>query len=272
MNILLGCHGQFGDLAINLPLIWRLKEEFSSDNFFMPIHSSFAGAMPLFLDSPITATIGTNLYETDVQSENFKNLMRENNIEKAFSPMPNHREQDWWKRRHQTEELAFNYGFDIEGFDPQIRLKKWWGSGQELKECVAFHPFPGNYSPGNSKSLSLKKCQMIVDALKKMGKTVIQLGEKSEPRLDGAEKPDLPFWESVRLLTDCSLFVGFDSGLTWFASGYEHPTLALYSNEYYGESFVRNIQPINQNAKYLDEKNVNEIPHEQIIEEIKKKI
>ena len=66
----------------------------------------------------------------------------------------------------------------------------------------------------------------------------------------------------------CKLLITTDSGFSWVASGYQLPTIGLYSHDYYGKDFVKNIQPRNPNAIYFAESNVNAINIDSIVETI----
>jgi len=277
-KVLFGHSGQFGDLFMNEPSIRALKK-ISKDHYTMPIYTKYLGAAPLFYyNDSIDDILPITKYELD--QNDFRSIvedLRKTGYSTIYNPMAPHKENDWFTKRHQVAEVAYSYGLDeIEGFNNQIKLNKWWGYEDVIKKTISFHPFPGNYTEDhttkNPKKMSLNKCQEIVDLLIKKGYSVIQLGHESEPELKGATKFNGSFFESVKELLKTELFIGFDSGLTWAASGYKHPVLAMYCNDYYtinDVNYIRNIQPVNPNAKYIDKKDINLISIGEIEEGIK---
>jgi ADP-heptose:LPS heptosyltransferase len=79
--------------------------------------------------------------------------------------------------------------------------------------------------------------------------------------------------DTVRLMLGCKCLITVDTACSWIASAYSFPTIGLYGSEYYirnGNNYISSIQPINPNATYLDANNVNDIPIELIVKNIKK--
>ena len=184
---------------------------------------------------------------------------------KVFNPMAKHKENDWFLKRHQTAEIfdMFDFKYDPAGYQINLPFKvkninRGW---------VTFAPFAGFYNSNNNKMLSFEKAQEITNGLIDLGCKVLQIGGWDEPKLEKTFKKNLTYYKSLRAIAESELFLHCDTGLGWAASGIKHKCLGLYSNEGYGE-FIRNIQPINPNAQYLDARVANEIPNQQIFENI----
>jgi len=138
----------------------------------------------------------------------------------------------------------------------------------DFRDYVAFNYIGGFYAGyPNSKSYSPERAAEIVKLIKSMGYKVIVLGDPNEPELAGTERIKMSYVDSVKTMLSCKAFVGIDSGLTWAASAYSFPTLACYSDSYYG-THVSSIQPINPNGRYLSAPTLDEIPLDQIVESL----
>lgn len=265
MRILLGHHGLRGDLAINLPAIEHLRRIYESKLLIdMPIHRQFADMLPLFANHPaLNACVVTDDYE-HFPSDKDRAMLAARGYEQVFNPMQPHREDDFWRRRHQTSAVLHDYfGVELPESEQQINLVKWFDV-EPQPNCIAFAPFAGNYNPDNTKALSFGRAQEIVDLLYSMGYTIIQLGGPNEPSLERTWNAKVGYFEAVRLMLGCRALIHADTGLGWVCSGYKHPQLGLYSHAYYGKEHVKNIQPRNSNALYLAEENVNEITLDEV--------
>jgi ADP-heptose:LPS heptosyltransferase len=266
MKILAGHSGQLGDLFMNLPFIRWLrsynergmtKQYLSID---MPINRKYAEAAPLFFNHPhLDGIMITDAYD-GFPSEIDSQLMERRGYDQVFPPMQPHVDK-WWEKRHQASTVLYDYSggqFELSDSDCQISLVKWFDV-PEHKDTIAFAPFAGFYNPKNDKKLSTERAQEIVDMILKMGYDVLQIGGPGEPILDGATQLRTPYFDSIRHILGCKAFLHTDTGAAWAISGYQFPALGVYSHRYYGPKYVKNIQPINPNAMYLDAPNVNEI-------------
>ncbi len=183
--------------------------------------------------------------------------------------MVHHKDPQWFLRRHQIEASADNYNLDYTKLpDLQIRLNKYWES-KKWNKTVAFCPFGS--TRGAEKSLSIEKGIEIIELLKKMGYSVIQLGGGDDFRFDlynyennytcYSYNGKLSFFESVKYVLNCDFLLTVDTGMVWAASGYQHPTLGLYNASYYaGAANCDNWCPKNPNLiKLEDPNNLNNI-------------
>ncbi len=142
----------------------------------------------------------------------------------------------------------------------KLTLNRWFEPTKGFDRYVALQAFAGSYDPTNKKQLTIERAQEIVDLVRARGYQVLQLGLSSEPRLRDTLRLDTDYFTAVRNLLGCRALITTDSGFAWAASCYDYPTLGLYSHSYYGKDHVGAIQPINQNAVYMSEENVNDIP------------
>jgi ADP-heptose:LPS heptosyltransferase len=269
-RIILGNQGQFGDLCINTVAFKKIKELNPESFLVMSINKKYTEISPIFLNNPfIDSLIVWDQYDG---WPNEKDLLLIKNYKNTtlYHPMPPHTNNAWFLNSHQTEEAAFMNGYSGNRFPngEQCILTKWFDTDKNLN-FVAFSPFAGFYSPNNKKMLSIENAQKIVNLIKSKGYNVIQLGGSNEPVLDGVIKENGSFFSSIKTALSCKFYIGTDTGMTWILSAYSHPSLGLYSYEYYTKDYVKNIQPINPNAIYLSEPNVNQITIEQIEESIK---
>lgn len=273
MHKVLGClQGQVGDQFIQLPLVEHIKSVYPNCHYTANINKKYKMVIPVLQEF---CPYIDDFYISD-EYENFpgpKDLeyLNKEKFDIVYNPMARPI-NNWWTQFHQTS-LEFNtFGFTPETNDGyQINLTIPYKIKRE-KNIIAIAPFAGSYAWGNDKQLTVFRAQELVNEIKKLGLTVIQIGDKNEPKLDNVIKPDQSYFNSVKTILECQLFIGTDTGITWCMSGFRFPTIGLYSHNYFTKEYIKNIQPINKNAIYLSENNVNEISIEQIIENIKTKL
>lgn len=255
-------NGIRGDLIISTVVARSFKERFPDSKLIMGLHKDFADMVPLFFQHESYDNF--HLYDG---YDNWPNEIDKKYLSKAkydivFNAMAPHLDNAWWKSWHQTEENCHMHYLPIPK-NIQCSLNPWFDISDN-KKFVALSPIGGWYNFPNTKSLSIPRAQEIVNFILSLGLGVIQLGHPDEPKLDGTTKKNLTYFDSVKNLLSCKAFITVDTGLTWVASAYSFPTLGLYSNSYYSSSYIKNIQPINNKAIYLDAPNVNDIDIELI--------
>ena len=152
------------------------------------------------------------------------------------------------------------HGLSLDDEMGKLWLNRWFEPTSGLGKYVALQAFAGSYDAANQKQLSPTRAQEVVELIRARGYQVLQLGLPTEHRLDNVTFIDRDFFGMVKDILGCKALVTTDSGPNWAASCYDHPTLGLYSHSYYGKEHVRAIQPLNPQAIYLDEVNVNLIP------------
>jgi len=267
---ILGNQGQFGDLCMNTVAFKKIKELYPNDFLIMSINKKYSEIAPIFFNNPyIDSLVIWDQYDNWPNEKDALTIKKyKNSI--INHPMSSHTIDRWYLRSHQTEECAFMNGYYGERFPngEQCILNKWFDV-QKNDKLISFAPFAGFYNPNNRKKLSISNAQKIVDLIKANGYDIIQLGGKDEPHLEGAIKIDCSFFESIKIGLSSKFYIGTDTGMTWILSAYSKPTIGLYSYEFYGKEYVKNIQPVNPNSIYLSENNVNDITIDQIEEKFK---
>lgn len=266
-------HGQLGDQFIQLPLIEYIKKLNYNPIYTANINQKYKIVIPVLQEfCPYIDHYYTSSEYENFPDEKDKEFLNKENFDAVFHPMPRHKQNDWMFHRHQTAEIFGMY--NLKYFDPngyQINLISPYKTKRD-KKMICFAPFAGSYSWGNAKQLTLIRAQELVNEIQKLGLKIIQIGDKNEPKLENTIKPDQNYLNTVKTNLETCLYIGTDTGMTWCMSGFQFPTIGLYSDSYYGKKYIKNIQPINPNAIYLSENNVNAIPIEQIIENIKIKL
>lgn len=267
MNRYLGFVGhRFGDLFINTAACRILKQFDPRCHLTFVINGDYREAAPLFIAHPYIDKI----YVTDspVGAFNATDIVwiNQQNFSHIFDPMVDHNHSDpWFLHRNQPQELAYINGIPTLAEETgKLYLNKWFKETEGLKDYVAFQAFAGSYDAANKKALSPARAQEIVNIILSNGYKVLQLGLPHEPKLEGTTRLITDYFTMARNMLGCKALVTTDSGVSWLASCYDFPTLGLYSHDYYTKEFVKNIQPLNNRAVYLDEVNVNDISLDKI--------
>lgn len=270
IKVMAGHPGLIGDLAINLPFLNFLKNN-QAYSITMPIYKKYSDAAPLFLNNKsIDRILILDSYD-NYPNQKDKDIIDSLNFTVVLNPMATHRGPgEFWQTMHQCAAVAYDYieNNSLTNDLCQIQLTKWFNI-EDHKNVISFCPFAGYmHNPNNDKRLTLDRAEKIVQFIRKLGFYVHHFGLPDEPTVNGAFKFNKSYFESIRYMLGCKFLLHTDSGCGWYASGYQFPQLGLYSDGYYSKQFVKNIQPINPNSKYLSEKNVNDIPLEVIFNEI----
>lgn len=271
--------GQVGDLCINTVAARAYRGDFTYTDkmLLMSVNKKYVDILPLFYNHPHID--GFHVWDGYEQASEKDIIWLNNNfIDTVNNPMPKHSSDNWFENNHQAKECCImnNVNFNRLDEDYSCYLEKWFDIPTFKSRNIAFAPFAGWYNKNNDKKLSVDKAQRIVDLLiNREGFSVLQVGGKDEPKLNGVWKPETSYFDSMKNILGCELLITTDTWAAWYASAYKHKTIGLYSNKYYtkyGINYIKNIQPINSNAKYLDAENVNDIPTELIIDKIKEMI
>jgi ADP-heptose:LPS heptosyltransferase len=178
----------------------------------------------------------------------------------VFNAMAHHPEQDWYLKRHQTEELCYMHGLKAPD-NLQITLNKYFATEKNSK-YIAINLFAE--TRGADKIPSLERSRQICELIYNMGYIPVQIGLPDQPQI--CEKRFVgTFFDTIKFVLSCDLLITVDSAIAWIASGYSFPVLGLYSYTYYsGATTSKNWQPINPNAIYLEENIVDNIHIETI--------
>lgn len=262
--------GQRGDLIMSTVCARIFKEKYPDYKLVLGFSQRYEDMLPLFLEHMYFDNI--HLYDS---YDNWPNLSDKQYLEKekyniVFHGKPPHKDERWFIARHQTQETCHQHNLPISN-NCSCELKKWFSSYSVANEkYIAFAPF-GGYSDKlrNPKSLSIHKSQLLVNEIIKMGYKILLLRGSQDPILENCGFLDVNYFHIVRAMLGCRLLIHNDTGIGWVASSYQFPCLGLYSYAYYGNNYVKNIQPINKNAIYLSDKLCDDIPNEEIVKSLK---
>jgi ADP-heptose:LPS heptosyltransferase len=267
MKIIGNLGGQYGDLAMCAVLAKAIKQKWPNSYYKMMLSRKYSDIFPLFLRNKYIDDVGVwDSYYEDFPSQGDYKIKTLECPDFSFHPFPQHREHNWFEKRHQCAEVCHMYGIEPPS-DLQIELENYFKISPLPSKKVGVSVF-GGYNASH-KSLSVENAEKLVSTIKSLGFEPVQIGHPSEPRLSCGGLFG-PYVSNVVDLLGMRALVAVDTGLSWIMSGYSFPVLGLYSNDYYGKEFVKNIQPINKNAIYLDSKHVNDIESRIIVEAVEK--
>ncbi len=249
---------QFGDIVVATVAARAHKEKHPGSRLTLGINKRHEAMLPLFGAHQYYDDYTTWQALEDWPGGEDNLFLAKNQFDIVYHAMPKRQnEATWWKTEHQCQSACSVYDLTPPK-DLQCSLTKWFDAAPN-QEYVAFQPYGGFQDWPNKKSFSVERGNQVVVAIKALGFKVLQIGGPGEPLLDGAEKRDLTYFESVKEIAGCRAFVTIDSGLNWVMSAYSMPTLGLYSHTYYGAEYVKSIQPVNPNAQYLSADLVNNL-------------
>jgi len=250
--------GLRGDLIMNTVAARSFKQQNPGWHFTLGVGPQFADMEPLFREHPhIDAFHAYDSYD-NWPNEKDQEYLRASWYNSVFHGMPQHSHPRWHDYVHQAEETCWMNGLPPPKDGLQCHLNKWFDV-PDYSGYIALN-YIGAFYAGypNNKSYSPLCARELVKLIKAKGYKVIVLGDPKEPPLEGTERKGLSYFESVRTMLGCRALVGIDSGLTWVASAYSHPTVAGYASEYYGNR-VSAIQPINPQANYVSAPRIEDI-------------
>jgi len=235
------------------------KEQHPNTSLTLGLGPEFADMAPLFARHPYYDDIHVYNSYQGWPNEMDRDYLHRSRYDIVFNGFPPHREQDWWRYRHQNAEAAYMVGLPIPA-DISTVLTKWFSVRDDFKDAVALAAFAGFYNPGNDKRLDIETAQSIADYILSQGFRVLQLGGADEPVLRGTICLPTNYFDSVRNMLACRALIHTDTGMGHVAGAYKQRALGLYSSAYYGDQYLPAIQPINPNAIYLSALRVNDIP------------
>lgn len=256
--------GQFGDLVMGIVALKSFRRLYPDAHFTLSIGNRYAEIKPLFEQQKNINSIHIWDSYNEWPNPNDKAYIKAENFDILYDGMAEHKDQNWYWKRHQTEELQKMMNLPIIE-DRKIELKRWFNVPNN-KDCVAIAGFT---SFGACKSLSVKKLINITNYIKCKRYKVVQLGLETEPEIPNICRFIGSYFESVRQMLGCKLLVCADTGLAWVSSAYNYPTLGLYGYNFYPMcSTSKNWQPMNDNAVYLEADHAENIKDELIYENL----
>lgn len=243
--------GQRGDVVVGTVAARAFKERFPDAHLDLGINKRYQDMLPLFEQHSYFDSY--RIWEGYDDWPTHKDIADINNAQydTLFDAMPKrHNEATWWQTEHQAQSICL-----VNGLKPptnlQCSLIKWFDV-PDLRGYIAFNFVGGFQDYPNKKSFSVERASQVVNLIRKLGFKVIVIGDPKEPELPDTERKPLSYLDSVKTMLGCRALIGIDSGLGWVASAYSHPALLCYANGYYGKDFIKNIQPVNPNATYVD--------------------
>jgi ADP-heptose:LPS heptosyltransferase len=252
--------GLRGDLILSTVAARAFKQAHPEWHLTLGLNQQYADMAPLFAHSDFDDVHVYEGYDNWPTARDEAYLKRAG-YDHVFDPMPKRaNEATWWQTEHQAQNACSIYRLPYPSDGHQCRLTKWFDV-PDYRDYVAFN-YVGAFYAGypNAKSYSPQRAREIVQLIRDKGHKVIVIGHPKEPTIEGTERGPSAYFDAVKTLLGCRAFVGIDSGFTWLASAYSHPTLACYSDAYYTKQYVGSIQPANPNARYLSAPNLNEVP------------
>ena len=269
-KVYFGINGQFGDIVMQEPALRKFINDNPETKIVLGCHNKYFPALQLF-NNYHDNIIELKSWEgyNDWPTKSDQQYIDEQGFDHMFKTMPKHTTSDWAKEIHQTREAALMQGIDIS--DIQINLPKPEGT-VEHNNTVAISLFP-NWPNGGIKSFPYEWTCNIVKVINKMGFNVIHLNGPDEPDVPNATKVNGTYLDSVKNLLGTKLLVTCDTGMSWVASAYQHPTVGFYAWGYNPVSGTsKNWQPVNPNADYIEDVSVLKIAKKDIITAIHRRL
>jgi len=270
-KVCIGIRGQYGDIFMGEPGLRNFIEENPETKIVFAVSEKYKDILPLF-ENYHENIIELKAFEGYEKWPSEKDLqyIREQNFDAMFPPdIPVHEQDDWPKYRHIVEETALIIG--LEAKDRKINLPFPSKITKEPK-TASIHMFSSKW-PKGIRSINIKKQEAIVKYLKKKGYSKIyQISSPDQPHIKGTIFPKGgTYYEACLKVLSTEIFVSCDSGMPWFTSAFDHPSVVLFSSGYNQlVKTTRNWWPANSKAIYLEEYTADQIPMEQIYEAVDK--
>ena len=259
MRIYYGIGGQYGDIFMGEPILRTLLETHRDAEFIFGCSKQYEDVLPLF-HGYHPRVVGYRAWESyppypEFFTQGDREYVERMGFDKMYIHSPEHTPK-WAERVHQVVEQGVMVGVEVE--DPEIRLERHI-EVPKRPTTIAMSLFPNNGK--GTKQIGIERVREIVSFVGSLGYEVLHLNGPGEPDIDGAQKTNVSFSDAVIAMLGTTLLVTGDTGMSWAASAYDHPTVGLYSIDYwqYCQSSV-NWQPINENAVYLEARRAAEIP------------
>lgn len=254
--------GQIGDLAINMVALRAIKEKYPDCHFTFAISKKYESVAPVFYKHKWIQDIRIWEGYDNWPTENDKKYIDENDFDLFFSPIPRNLDENWYLRRHHTEQNCLNHNIEPPS-NLQIEFNRWFDLDEKYKDCVAIAPFT---SAGAPRDVPEETACKIIEHLHKKGVKTIQLGHPSQKQLPTFyPMVGRSVFEDVKIGLSCIFVITADTGINYLLSGYEKSVLGLYSTICYPLPVpLRNRTPVNKNSIYLEGVTVNDIPFSSI--------
>ena len=251
-RILFGNSLNITNLLASLPSIKYLSRLNPEISTYLPINRDFLDLGPIFsnlyyLDGTFAAR---NAKLTDIDNKNTK-LFKFVNVHDPSQLL----DPQYFKTRHLTQEIFHSYfNKDCPDLDIQIELNKWFGVPHLDKYVAMFYD--------SNEIIDRKVVENVRDLFKGLGYHIMWVDNDWE---------SLSF-ENIQDILSCEFAITINNDLNYILSGYKFPLIGLYSNKEYivnEVNYIKNVQPVNPNAIYLDSGDINDIEIDRIENAIK---
>ena len=278
-KVYFGNLGQFGDIVMQEPALRQFIKDNPTDKITLGCSVKYSAAMRLYDDYHKNVTVRKlfldyDQFPTEDDVKYFKNEKFDfvtikhgsNEVQRNDKgKLALHPDSSWASKIHQTVAAGRQQGIEV--VNTQVQFNKKFDLGLKEK-YICFSLFP-NHPKGGVKSLSRGQVVGITKLINKLGYKAIHLNGPNEPDIEGSIKANCNWINSVALVTNSDLLITGDTGMSWAASGFKHPTVGLYAWGYNPVSGTsKNWQPTNPNAVYLESHSACEIQPKQIINTI----
>lgn len=252
--------GQYGDLCMCTVAAKAFKQTYDNSHLTLGINKKYENLKYIFINNDYIDDIHIWDQYDGWPSIKDKDYLSKVNFDKVYNPMEKHTEDLWYLNRHQTQELCLMHDLNPPE-DLRVSLKKYFEVRRNYN-YVAVNLFAE--TRGDQKTPSLERAKDIISLLIKLGYKPVQIGLPNQEQI--TEKRFVgSFFEAIKFVLSCDFLITVDSAMSWIASGYECPTIGLYSSSYYPMAYTsKNWQPLNKNAIYLEENKINDIKLEKI--------
>tara|TARA_R110002020_G_scaffold168044_1_gene356706 strand:+ start:1838 stop:2692 length:855 start_codon:yes stop_codon:yes gene_type:complete len=169
-----------------------------------------------------------------------------------FSPMSSHPIQDWYNYWHQTEEMCVMHHIRRPTEEEMtFKLNK---PKIKKENTITICPSRRIEENGllNSKALTTEQIGLVKQFGIKNNLKVIQISGPNEEPIEGLEKFEGDYSDSVIKVLKSRILVSADTGMIWAASAFSHPVVGLYDLSYYKNAVsCENWTPKNKNQRTL---------------------
>ena len=265
--------GQYGDLFIGLTACRKLKEMDSECSIVYSVNKKFEDSIPVLkMNKDIDGFIVWDAYDgwpSEKDNEKLINLAEKNpdTPHHVFAPMQSHIIEDWYNYWHQTEEVCVMHRLSRpteEEMDFQISKPKL-EEEETITICAGIRRETGGRK--NSKALTQNQIELVKSFAKKNKLKVIQIAGPEEEKIEGAERFQGNYSDSIIKVLRSKLLVSCDTGMIWAASAFSHPTVGLYDLSYYPlAQSCKNWTPKNKKQKTIEADVMENIDLQQVEE------
>jgi ADP-heptose:LPS heptosyltransferase len=260
--------GQYGDLAMCTVAARALKRRDPDCYFTMGIGNRYGDVAELFHHEDYINNVHVWDSYNEWPNQTDMDYIMTQKFDVVYNAMPQHTTEDWYLHRHQVAELCLMHKLPVPN-SLKIELSRWWDPyGVAPAPYVCFSL--GSSMPDKVYN---QKMQSVLDYCKSKHLITVQLAGPNEDPIGCDTIVTGEYWKSVVLMADAELLVTVDTGMAWFASGYNKKVVGLYGYKHYPHAKTAiNWMPINPFATYLERDYAGNIPGSDILTAIESKL